>query len=122
MFDRRDSRRWALSSLAQYTPSGYSASQARRIERGFSLRLWAETRPPEPQRPDFGHSEGELSGLHKDLNGQIRQAGPEPSGMEAHVEEGGKFAGVTASRVHYVPSRDGRRFLINTTAVRLNVE
>jgi hypothetical protein len=68
----------------------------------------------EPQKPDFGHSEEELSGLHKDLNGQIRQAGPEPSRMEAHVEEGGKFAGVTASRVHYVPTRDGRRFLINT--------
>ena len=30
-------------------------------------------------------AEEQLSGLHNDLNGAIRRAGPEPSGLEAHV-------------------------------------
>jgi len=38
-------------------------------------------------------AEEQLSGLHKDLNGAIRRAGPEPSGLEAHVGEGGRCAG-----------------------------
>src|SRR5436189_5127507 len=43
----------------------------RRIERGFSTGLWAEIRKPaeirqpEPRKPDFGHPEEQLSGLHK---------------------------------------------------------
>ena len=70
----------------------------RRIERGFSMGLWAEIRKlaeirqPEPRKPDFGHPEEQLSGLHKDLNGAIRRAGPEPCGLEAHVGEGGRCA------------------------------
>jgi len=46
-------------------------SKRRRIERGFSTGLWAEIRKPaeirqpEPRKPDFGHPEEQLSGLHK---------------------------------------------------------
>src|SRR5437773_9155425 len=53
----------------------------RRIERGFSMGLWAEIRKlaeirqPEPRKPDFGHPEEQLSGLHKDLNGAIVEQG-----------------------------------------------
>ena len=39
------------------------------------MGLWAEIRQPEPRKPDFGHPEEQLSGLHKDLNGAIRRVG-----------------------------------------------
>src|SRR5437773_5840523 len=73
-----------------YEPS--DLHKRRRIERGFSMGLWAEIRKPEPRKPDFGHPEEQLSGLHKDLNGAIRRAGPEPSGLEAYIGEGGRCA------------------------------
>src|SRR5213594_3110825 len=44
----------------------------RRIERGFFMGLWAEIRKlaeirqPEPRKPDFGHPEEQLSGLHRE--------------------------------------------------------
>jgi len=31
----------------------------------------------------------------------------------------GVSAGVTSNRTHYVPTRDGRRFLVNTAATNL---
>ena len=39
------------------------------------IRKLAEIRQPEPRKPDFGHPEEQLSGLHKDLNGAIVEQG-----------------------------------------------
>ncbi len=70
-------------------------TKRRRIERCFSMGLWAEIRQPaeirkpKPRKPHCGHPGEQLSRLHQDLNGQFVKQGPELSGLEAHGGEGG---------------------------------
>src|SRR5437667_1150400 len=78
-----------------YFPKAVADGKRRRIERGFSMGLWAEIRKPAEIRQRSrenrisGILKSNLSGLR---NGAIRRTGPEPSGLEAHVGEGGRCA------------------------------
>lgn len=57
----------------------------------------------------------EIYYLSEDRKLMAVSVGPGPSfGVPQPLFQTGVPAGVTANRTHYIPSRDGQRFLINT--------